>query len=86
MRVLLHLQKHIAESDALRAERLAYEEAVRAAAEAKKKDELRLLRIACAVYMIQNTWKVYRKKKAAEAKKAAGKGKGSAKGSAKGKK
>ncbi len=70
------MQKNNFEVDALRAERLAYEEAVKAAAEAKKQQELRQIRLEAAAYCIQNAFKVWRKKKAAEAKKAAGKGKG----------
>ncbi|WIA35821.1 hypothetical protein OEZ86_004208 [Tetradesmus obliquus] len=84
------IKKHTAEADALRAERLAHEEALRAAAEAKRKAELQQLRLEAAAYVIQNAWKVWRKKKAAEAKKAAGKGKGgkaaAGKAAAKGKK
>lgn len=74
------LQKHTSEAEALRAERLSYEEALRSAAEGRKREELRRLRVECAVYAIQNAWKVWKKKQAAEAKKAAGKGKGNAKG------
>ncbi|KAF6266288.1 hypothetical protein COO60DRAFT_445827 [Scenedesmus sp. NREL 46B-D3] len=70
------IKTQTAEADALRAERLAHEEALRSAAEAKKRAELRRLRLEAAAYAIQNAWKVWRKKKAAEAKKAAGKGKG----------
>jgi hypothetical protein len=56
--LLLLLQKQTAEADALRAERLAHEEALRAAAEAKKKGELHQLRLEAAAYAIQNAWKV----------------------------
>lgn len=73
-------QKNNAEADALKAQRLTYEEALRVAAETKKREELKRLRLECAVYTIQNAWRVWKKKKAAEAKKAAGRGKGSTKG------
>jgi len=46
-------QKVLSEADALRTERLAYEEAQRAAAEAKRREELHLLRLEAAAYMIQ---------------------------------
>jgi hypothetical protein len=52
------VQKQSGEAEALRAERLAHEEALRAAAEAKKKAELRQLRLEAAAYAIQNAWKV----------------------------
>jgi hypothetical protein len=56
--LLCCVQKQTGEADALRAERLAHEEALRAAAEAKKKAELRQLRLEAAAYAIQNAWKV----------------------------
>lgn len=48
------MQRINAEVGGLRAERLAYEEAQRVAAEAAKQAALAALRMDCAVYMIQN--------------------------------
>ncbi len=58
----------------MRQERAAYEEALAAAREARRKEEMRALRRSAAAYAIQNFWKVYMKKKEAE-RKAASKGK-----------
>lgn len=52
------LQRVNTEAASLRAERLAYEEALRAAAEAAKQAMLAALRRECAVYVIQNGWAV----------------------------
>eukprot|EP00775_Hariotina_reticulata_P004895 gene4895-5140_t len=71
------IKKAASEADTLRAERLAYEEAQRVAAEAKRREELHSLRLEAAAYMIQNCWKVWKKQKAAEARKTSAKGKGS---------
>eukprot|EP00879_Flechtneria_rotunda_P011950 GHRR01012481.1.p1 GENE.GHRR01012481.1~~GHRR01012481.1.p1 ORF type:complete len:359 (+),score=170.19 GHRR01012481.1:214-1290(+) len=74
------LKKNLSEVEALKAERLAHEEAVRAAAASKKREEIRSIRIAAAAYAIQNAYKVWKKRKAAEAKKASAKGSKAGKG------
>lgn len=71
----------LSETDALRRERAAYEEAARAAAAEARRAEIHGHRLNAAAAAIQNAWKVHRKRCAAEAKAAkggkGGKGRGS---------
>jgi hypothetical protein len=72
------LQAALGELEALRRERAAHEEALRAAAAEARRREMAELRREAAAYAIQNAWKVMKKRRAAEAKAKGGKG-GSAK-------
>jgi hypothetical protein len=77
-------QASLAELEALRRERAAHEESLRAAAAEARHLEACQYRRQASVYAIQNAWKVYRKRRrAGEAKGGGGKG-GAGKGGAKG--
>jgi len=69
-----------AEIEGLRRERLAHEEALRAAAAQAKALEIRQIRLDAAAAAIQNAWKSLKKRRAADAKAKSKKGKAAAGG------
>lgn len=72
----MQTQEVLAELDELKRERAAHEEALRAAAAAKRAAEIRAIRLDAAAAAIQNAWLCFKKRRAAEAKAKAKGGKG----------
>lgn len=63
------MEKYAQETEQMRRERVAYDERQRLLAEAKRKETFRCIRLEAAVYVIQNAWKLARRKRLDAAKK-----------------